>query len=146
MEQTRSSTEPARSEPPKHSNAPLFVIAGFKLLKSLAMVAIGIGAFSMLGKDVGELASQLVAQLRVDPENRYIHALLIKLGFVDDRALKQIGIGTFLYAALQLTEGIGLFLRKRWAEWLTVVATSTLIPIELYEIFKRVTWTKLSLL
>jgi uncharacterized membrane protein (DUF2068 family) len=34
-------------------------------------------------------------------------------------------------------EGGGLFLRKRWAEWLTVVATTLLIPLELYELVRR---------
>ena len=37
-------------------------------------------------------------------------------------------------AALEITEGVGLFYRKRWAEWLTVVATSLLVPIEVYEL------------
>jgi uncharacterized membrane protein (DUF2068 family) len=34
---------------------------------------------------------------------------------------------------LELVEGGGLFYRKRWAEWLTVVATSLLVPLEVYE-------------
>ena len=37
-----------------------------------------------------------------------------------------------IYAELFLTEGIGLWLEQRWAEWLTVIITSALIPIEIY--------------
>jgi uncharacterized membrane protein (DUF2068 family) len=37
---------------------------------------------------------------------------------------------------LELVEGVGLFYRRRWAEWLTVVATSLLIPLELYELVR----------
>ena len=40
---------------------------------------------------------------------------------------------TACYTALLLTEGIGLWLRKSWAEWLTVIATASLIPFELLE-------------
>ena len=38
---------------------------------------------------------------------------------------------------LELVEGVGLFYRQRWAEWLTVVATSLLIPFELYEVVRN---------
>jgi uncharacterized membrane protein (DUF2068 family) len=51
--------------------------------------------------------------------------------------IKELGIGTFIYAALFMTEGIGLWLLKRWAEWFTVIATGSLIPIESYEIYRH---------
>lgn len=51
-----------------------------------------------------------------------------------------------IYAALFLTEGIGLGLEKRWAEWLTVVITISLIPIEIYEIFHHTTPVKITVL
>lgn len=38
---------------------------------------------------------------------------------------------------LELVEGGGLFYRKRWAEWLTVIATSLLIPLEVYELVRH---------
>jgi uncharacterized membrane protein (DUF2068 family) len=44
---------------------------------------------------------------------------------------------------LQLTEGIGLWLEKRWAEFLTVIATSLLIPVEIYEIYEKFTWLRI---
>jgi len=56
---------------------------------------------------------------------------------VDPHKLRALSVGTFIYSALFFTEGIGLFLRKRWAEILTIVATAGLIPLEVYEIFHR---------
>jgi hypothetical protein len=44
-----------------------------------------------------------------------------------------------VYAGLLLTEGLGLLLRKRWAEYLTIITTAGLIPIELYEMSRRAT-------
>jgi hypothetical protein len=38
---------------------------------------------------------------------------------------------------LEIVEGVGLWLRKRWAEWLTVIATSLLVPFEIYELIHR---------
>jgi len=47
------------------------------------------------------------------------------------------------YAGLFLTEGTGLLFRQRWAEWLTIVATSSLMPIEAYELVEKFTAVRL---
>jgi len=46
-------------------------------------------------------------------------------------------VGTFFYSALLLTEGTGLLLGKRWAEYFTIFATSSFIPLEVYELARR---------
>ena len=115
----------------------LLLIAAFKLLKGVALLALGIGALKLLHKDVAAEIAQWIDVLRVDPHNHYIQLLLDKLGMVDDRKLKALSVGTFFYSALFLTEGIGLALRKRWAEYLTIISTASLLPLEIYEIVKR---------
>jgi uncharacterized membrane protein (DUF2068 family) len=65
---------------------------------------------------------------------------------VDDRKLKELSIGTFFYSGLFLTEGVGLALRKRWAEYLTIVSTASLLPLEIYEIVKQVSALKIIVL
>jgi uncharacterized membrane protein (DUF2068 family) len=101
------------------------------------LIATGIGALSLLHENVAAAARHLVDLLRVDPDNRLVHALLRRLLAVDDRKLKELSIGTFFYAALVLTEGTGLILRKHWAEYFTIITTSALIPFEIYELLKR---------
>ena len=113
------------------------LIAAFKLLKGIALLAAGIGALNLLHKDVAAIIEQWVNIFRVDPQNHYINLLLTKLSIVDDRRLKELSIGTFVYAAISFTEGIGLSLRKRWAEYLTIIITSSLVPLEIYEIAKH---------
>ena len=44
---------------------------------------------------------------------------------------------TVAYTAVVLAEGTGLWLRRAWAEWLTVLATGSLIPFELWELITR---------
>ncbi len=121
----------------------LLLIALFKLVKGLLLVGVGMGALKLLHKDVAETLADWIAILRVDPDNRFIHKLLAKLWFVDDRKLEEISAGTFFYAALLLTEGTGLWLRKRWAEYLTTLVTGSLIPLELYELARRVSAAKI---
>jgi uncharacterized membrane protein (DUF2068 family) len=48
-----------------------------------------------------------------------------------------LGLVALFYAALFATEGVGLWREKRWAEYLTVIATGSLIPFEVWEIFHR---------
>jgi len=48
--------------------------------------------------------------------------------------LIQLGLLVTAYAALEATEMVGLWFSKRWAEYLTLVATVVLIPIEIYEL------------
>ena len=55
-------------------------------------------------------------------------------------------MGTFFYSALLLTEGTGLLLGKRWAEYFTVIATSSFIPLEVYELTKRISSARLVVL
>jgi uncharacterized membrane protein (DUF2068 family) len=124
----------------------LWLIAGFKLLKGLVLLAVGIGALKLLHKDVAGEVQSWIDLIRVDPENFYIHKLLVKISVLDDRKLKQLSVGTFIYSALLLTEGIGLGLQKRWAEYLTIVITASLIPPEVYEIVKQVSTAKIIVL
>ncbi len=115
----------------------LRVIAAFKLLKALALIAVGVGALKLLHKDVAAIAEHWINVFQVDPHNHFINLLLAKLSILDDRRLKELSIGTFIYAGIFLVEGVGLALQQRWAEYFTIVTTSSLLPIEVYELVRR---------
>jgi uncharacterized membrane protein (DUF2068 family) len=130
----------------RHRDWGLLVIAIFKLLKGVLLLIVGIGALSMIHKDVAETAAHWADLFRVDPNNRHVHGFLVKLGMVDARRLEEISAGTFFYSALLLTEGTGLLLRKRWAEYFTIIVTASFIPMEIYELVKRITFTRTCLI
>lgn len=113
------------------------LIAVFKLLKGFALIALGIGALHLLHKDVAAVADHWINAFRVDYHNRFIHWLLAKLPLVNDKKLKELSVGTFIYAALFLTEGTGLAFRKRWAEYFTIISTASFLPLEVYEIIRH---------
>jgi uncharacterized membrane protein (DUF2068 family) len=129
--------------PSKTENSTtLLLIALFKLLKGVLLLAVAIGAFRMLHKDVSALVVHWVDLLRVDPDNRFIHKLLIKSFGIGEKQLREISAGTFFYASILLTEGVGLLMKKHWAEWFTVISTAVFIPLEVYEIFHHFTWVR----
>lgn len=57
--------------------------------------------------------------------------------------LREFGFAMLAYAALEGVEGVGLWFMKRWAEYLTFLATSILLPLEVYEILHRVSALKI---
>jgi uncharacterized membrane protein (DUF2068 family) len=120
----------------------LMLIAAFKLLKGAVLLALGIGALRLLHKDVAAVADHWINAFRVDPHNRYIHWLLAKLPMVNDRKLKELSVGTFFYAAIFLTEGMGLAFHRRWAEYFTIITTASFLPLEVYEIIRHATLAK----
>jgi uncharacterized membrane protein (DUF2068 family) len=95
---------------------------------------------------VSDFAEHLVDSFRVDPNNRYIEALLVKLQFLSAKQLKALSIGSFFYAAIVLIEGTGLALRKHWAEYFTIIVTASFLPLEIYELARRVSGIKIGVM
>jgi len=130
---------------PRHRNRWLTLIAAFKLSQALLFIAVGVGALRLLHKDVGDLVWQLAEHLRFNPESRFVNFILDKSALIDDHILR-IGAGVFIYAALDIIEGTGLYLEKVWAEYLTLAITASFLPWEIFEVMRRVTWIRLALL
>lgn len=124
----------------------LWLIAALKLLKGISLLAVAIGALHYLHRDMEDTVAHWLDVFNVDPENRYLHHIIEKLMAVDDRQLRAISAGSFFYAGLLLTEGTGLMLEKHWAEYLTIIATASFLPLEIYEIFHHFHWGKVVLL
>jgi uncharacterized membrane protein (DUF2068 family) len=140
-------TLPRKASKKQSSKEPfsfvLFLIGVFKLFKALLLIVAGIGAIKLLHKDLASTAMHWVQVLRVDPDNRYIHGVLVRIFRVTPKQLRELSVGTFIYAGLFLTEGFGLLLRKHWAEYFTIITTGLFIPLEIYELARHFTVTKL---
>jgi len=126
-----------------HNAQVIRLIGLFKLLKGILLIAVGIGAFRMIHSDVTDIATRLVGRLGLDPGGRYVGRLLLETANLTPDRIRALGAGSFLYAALFLTEGVGLWMVKRWAEWFSVIITSSLVPFEIYEIYRHLTILKI---
>jgi len=134
------------NEEHRRSDRTVMLIGALKLFKGLLLLSVALGSLHLLHRDIAETLSPIIAELHIDPENRHFARPLASIWALDDRALKRIGAGAFFYAALLSTEGIGLLLRQRWAEYFTVLVTGSFIPLELYELARRATMTRLVVL
>lgn len=119
----------------------ILLIGGFKLAKAVMLVALAVGAFRLFDRDLGEFLSNLADRLGVDPGNHYYQVLFAKVVSLAPK-LPLLATGTLFYGALFGVEGLGLLLRKRWAEYLTVIATGSFLPLEGYELAKHMSPVK----
>jgi uncharacterized membrane protein (DUF2068 family) len=122
------------------------LIGLFKLFKAALMLAVAVAAFRLIHADVIALLEHWVLKVGLDPGGPRVGRLLVTAASFTPTKIADLGVGSLIYAALFLTEGIGLWLLKRWAEWLTVILTSLLIPLEVWEIFRHPNFGKILVL
>jgi len=141
-----ASKKPQNKLSGRSSDAWIVAIGLFKLCKALALLMVGIGMLKLLHRDVASVVTHWVEELRLDPDNYYIHRGLSRVFRITPKQLKELSAGTFIYAGVYLTEGVGLVMRKHWAEYLTTISTALFIPLEVYELYHRYTWPRLGFL
>jgi len=120
----------------------VWLIALERTLRGLLLLAAGGYLIAKAGANFGDIANHLARRLELDPQRPWIRHLVARLGRLRNHEVKLFGVAAIAYGMLELVEGGGLFARKRWAEWLTVIATSLLIPFEVYEVVRHPSWLK----
>lgn len=107
---------------------------------------VGLKLLSMIGDNVHQRAVEFIDRHGIDMAHRWVQSSLNKLNGVGDKQLEEFGIIAFLYSLLLMTEGTGLWLGYLWAEYVTIVSTSLLMPLEIYEMVEKFTFVRLALL
>lgn len=133
------------SQPGKKETFLKFIIIQKLILGPLEIV-LSLKLLTLLNKDMEAFALDLAGLFNLDIGNYYVNAAVREVGLMEYNTMLGISIGIFLLGVLVLVEGVGLHLRRRWAEWLTVAATAVFIPFEVYEVALRATPVKLGAL
>jgi uncharacterized membrane protein (DUF2068 family) len=118
------------------------LIALFKLLKASGLIVVGVVSLKLIHSNVANALGHWIATLGLAPGNRYADYALQRAAGVSPGEIKDLGLGSLVYASLFLIQGIGLMLLKRWAEWFTVVITSSLVPLEVFDLYRHPTLIK----
>jgi uncharacterized membrane protein (DUF2068 family) len=116
-------------------NGVIIYIICERLLKAVVLIGGGIVLLVVASNiDLRNAAAQAQAQLDLGAGTslwrRLFDQLLAKFGGHAD----PIAIGALLYGALEIAEAIGLLLRRRWAEYLVLLATVAFLPLEVDEL------------
>src|SRR5271155_1924826 len=115
----------------------LRTIALYKLVKVILLLAVAYGELRL--RDAS-LAAKLLSWAQARPfgfEHRVVTQLLVWFSGLSVSRIHALRMVTLTYAVLFAVEGIGLWMQKRWAEWLTTIITASLIPVEIWEMFYR---------
>ena len=126
-----------RAGDPPRTRLVIRLIAVERSLRGLLLLAVGIYLLFHLKTDFGRVAERIVRSVDIDPHQHFFHRVITRLHNLHAQTLRIAGVAAIGYGALELVEGVGLWLDQLWAEYLTVIATSLLIPFELYELAIR---------
>jgi uncharacterized membrane protein (DUF2068 family) len=124
----------------------IIAIGVWKLLETLFFIVLGVAAAKLIHEDLVDVVARFLTDLRLDPEGRFASLVLDRVALIDPHRLRQISIAIFAGAALHAIEGIGLVLRKVWAEYVTLIITASFLPWEIFEILRHTTWVRVVLL
>jgi uncharacterized membrane protein (DUF2068 family) len=130
---------------PRH-NRVLEVIAVFRLAKAVLLALAGVATLRLLNPRIASAALAWLDALPYAVEHRVSREIVAKLLSASSTRKEIAAAIAFAYAALFATEGIGLWLEKLWAEWLTIAATASFIPFELYEVAQRTSVLRVAVL
>lgn len=117
--------------------AILRAIGVFKLSKAALLLATAYGVLRLQEPAVIAGLYNWAAALPSGLEQEGVQRGLAFISGLSPARIKALGFVSVAYAAVFTTEGVGLWLGRRWAEWLTVILTSSLIPLEIWEFFRR---------
>jgi uncharacterized membrane protein (DUF2068 family) len=130
----------SRKKPTAKGNLRILrLLALFKFGKALLLIAVGFGALGLIHPMIAEKAQVWAARFAMSYNGWTVHRLLSWVVGLPHSRLEALGIAAFVFAGLFTTEGIGLWRGKRWGEYLTTIATSSLVPFELYELAHKAT-------
>lgn len=138
--------EPIIAPPHNHSRRDpiLTMIAAFKFVQGVGLVGLGLGALQLIR--LRDEANVIFDALGESVDLVWALKVLRDIGAIAPHSLRLVGGAMFVYAALFIVEGIGLWRQKRWAEYLTVIATASLIPFEIFEVARRVSVPRVAIL
>jgi len=124
----------------------LAVIAMLKLTKGVLLLLLGLGLLKLVHAEIATLFSLLIEALHLNADSHLIHGLVLKVDALQPHSVLVAGLISLGYAGLMVVEGVGLWLEFSWAAYLTVVSTSLLIPVEVYEIVDHVSFVRVGAL
>jgi uncharacterized membrane protein (DUF2068 family) len=129
---------PSSSPPPTRRSGLLVWIIAFKAAKSVVLTALGIALLSTRHSDPVALVMRLALTIHLPASSRLLDRAIGSLSTLTVSRQTTLAVTAFAYAILMAAEGVALSFRKPWARWFTVVASSSLVPVEVYEIVREV--------
>lgn len=134
------------TDPHRNQRRVLRAVAGLEFFKGVFVVLMGICALALVHKDAWLIAESLLALLHISSDRRSAQIFLDFADSVTDARLWAAVRIAFAYAALRFTEAYGLWNARTWAEWVALVSGALLLPLEVRQLFRGITFFRSALL
>lgn len=119
----------------------LRAVALVELTKGAVVLLVGAGLVSLVHRDVGLVAEELVRGAHLNPASGTPHVFVETAARLDDARLWLLSAGALAYALVRFAEGWGLWRGRAWAEWFGALAGALYIPFEIVELVRKPGWT-----
>jgi uncharacterized membrane protein (DUF2068 family) len=133
--------QPARAAAARHDRL-LPWIAAERTFRAIVLLGVGITLVSHPHANWANDVSRLAQHLGLDPKGNWVQRVMNDVRKIHTHQDLVFGVAAIAYGMLEAAEAYGLFKRRRWGEWLTVVATSLLFIPEIWELTKSATFLK----
>ena len=117
----------------------IHAVAVFEAVKGALVLAVGCGLLRLLHKDAHMIAIEFITHIHLNPAQKYPKIFIDLADNITDSKLWFFAGFALLYSAFRFIEGYGLWKEKTWAEWLAIISGTMYLPVEIYEI-----WVKIS--
>lgn len=124
----------------------LYVIVIYKFLTGFIEIAATLSFIYFFDNDLVTVFRSIATMFNLDMNGYAIKAAFTQAASIGTGTIYSVTAIIFCFGVINTIEGYGLCLRRRWAEWLTVIATSLLIPFEIYAIVVRLAFYKIAIL
>jgi uncharacterized membrane protein (DUF2068 family) len=121
-------------------------IAAERTVRALVLLAAGVVLVTHPHANWAGEISHLAERLGLDPKGNWIKRVIKDVSKIHAHEDLIFGVIALAYGVLESVEAYGLWRRRRWGEWLTVLATSLLVIPEVWEITKSASVLKVGAL
>ena len=133
-------------EPNRKGDRLLPWIAAERAFRAFVLLVIGIVLVTHPHTNWATEIQRVIQKMGLNPKENWIRKLLDKIASIGPSRNVIFGLIALAYGALEGAEAYGLWKRRRWGEWLTVIATSLLFVPEVWELTKSATFLKVGAL
>jgi uncharacterized membrane protein (DUF2068 family) len=130
----------------EHHQGGLRLVAGFEAAKGVLVLVTGFGLLSFIHRDLHLAAEQIVRHLHFNPASHYPSIFIETMARLTDSQLWALSVSAIGYSTVRFVEAYGLWHERPWAEWFGLLSGGIYLPMELFELFRGVTWPKLLIL
>ncbi|HLJ29615.1 MAG TPA: DUF2127 domain-containing protein [Candidatus Angelobacter sp.] len=121
-------------------------VAIFEAGKGLLALLLGVTLLTVRHKDLETMTQHALGFMHVNPDRRFYRDILHAAGKVTPHGIWLFVFGVVVYAAIRFVEAGGLWLEREWAEWFALISGSIYLPWEIYELARRQTWIRWTVL